>query len=506
VLDVIRKGQRWLTAIFIAVIGLVFVFLIGLGGPMRGGPSAGDVVTLDDIRFGQREFLRIRAQQEEAYRLQLGEQFDPRAAREMLDTMAVGSLVQRAILAHEAERLGLRVGKTEIQRILRDSPSFRDENGKFDNEAFSRYVEWEYGSQRNYLEHMRRLLLTQKMASLLLSQGQLSEAELRASVLYDLEQVRLAYVALETEALSPDVELTDQQIDDYLNSHEAEILALYEERQEDYHVPAQGKVRHILFAVDREAEESQVEAARERAEEALARLHANEEFEVLARELSDDPTSKDQGGDLGFVSPGELAGELEEVTVSLEPGVTSEIVRSDQGFHIVRVDERHESRTRTLDEVERELAREGAEMRAARDRANDLSAKLAQAIRDGKTLEEAARDEEVILERTALLRRRADSFVPGLGSAPELLAAAFAMAEGQSSPRVFPVGSRLALVQLIERKEPEPELLESTISTRRDRFQAAKSDATLRTWIELRRQELERDGRLFVDTDLIAGS
>jgi hypothetical protein len=144
-------------------------------------------------------------------------------------------------------------------------------------------------------------------------------------------------------------------------------------------------------------------------------------------------------------------------------------------------------------------------MRAARDRANDLSAKLAQAIRDGKTLEEAARDEEVILEHTALLRRRADSFVPGLGSAPELLAAAFAMAEGQSSPRVFPVGSRLALVQLIERKEPEPELLESTISTRRDRFQAAKSDATLRTWIELRRQELERDGRLFVDTDLIAG-
>ena len=383
-LDVIRKGQRWLTAIFIAVIGLVFVFFIGLGGPMRGGPSAGDVVALDDIRFGQREFLRIRAQQEEAYRLQLGEQFDPRAAREMLDTMAVGSLVQRAILAHEAERLGLRVGKTEIQRILRDSPNFRDENGKFDNEAFSRYVEWEYGSQRNYLEHMRRLLLTQKMASLLLSQGQLSEAELRASVLYDLEQVRLAYVALETEALSPDVELTDQQIDDYLNSHEAEILALYEERQEDYHVPAQGKVRHILFAVDREAEESQVEAARERAEEALARLHANEEFEVLARELSDDPTSKDQGGDLGFVSPGELAGELEEVTVSLEPGVTSEIVRSDQGFHIVRVDERHESRTRTLDEVERELAREGAEMRAARDRANDLSAKLAQAIRDGR--------------------------------------------------------------------------------------------------------------------------
>jgi peptidyl-prolyl cis-trans isomerase D len=366
-------------------------------------------------------------------------------------------------------------------------------------------VEWEYGSQRNYLDYMRRILLSQKMAALLASQGQVSEAELRASTLYELQQVRLAYIALETEALPPDVELTDQQIDDYLSSHEAEILALYEERQEDYQMPAQVKVRHILFAVDGDAGESPVESASERAEEALARLRAGEEFGALAQEYSDDLSSRDQGGDLGFVSPGELAGGLEEAAFSLEPGITSEIVRSDAGFHIVRVDERHEARTKTLDEVKRDLAREGAEALAARDRANNLSLKLAEAIRSGKTLEEAARDEEIVLERTALLRRRADSFVPGLGSAPELLATAFAMEEGQSSPRAFAVGSRLAMIQLIERKEPEPEAVESAVLARRDQFRAAKHDAVVRNWIEQRRYELQQSGRLLVDASLLKG-
>jgi peptidyl-prolyl cis-trans isomerase D len=504
VLDAIRKGQRWLTAIFIVAIGVVFVFFIGLGGPMkRSGPSGGAVVELGDIRLGQDEFLRVRARQEESYREQLGDQFDSRAAREMLDTMAMGSLVQSAILAHEAEALGLRVGRTEIQRLLRSSPSFRDDSGKFSNEAFSRYVEWEYGNQRNYLRYMRRVLLSQKLATLLYSQPQVSQAELRASVLYEQEQVELAYVAFDTEVLPPEVEITDQEIDDTLSSREAEIQELYEQRREDYQLPAQAKVRHILFAVDRDADEEEVESTRKRAEEALDRLRAGEEFKALAAELSDDPTSKEQGGDLGLVKPGELAAELEEIAFSLEADAIRELTRSDAGFHIVRVDERLEARTRDFEEVRRELARELAETVAARNRAEDLSQRLVTTIRTGTTLEEAARNEGLSLERTAPLRRRADGFVPGLGSASELLAAAFTMNEGQSSPHIFTVGSKLVLIQLLDSQEPDPEQVESQMQARRDRLQAAKRNALLETWIEQRRRELEEQNLLLIDDSVI---
>jgi peptidyl-prolyl cis-trans isomerase D len=504
VLDAIRKGQRWLTAIFIVAIGVVFVFFIGLGGPMeQSGPSSGAVVELGDIRLGQDEFLRVRARQEESYREQLGDQFDPRAIREMLDTMAVGSLVQSAILAHEAKALGMRVGKTEIQRLLRNSPSFRDENGKFSNEIFSRYVEWEYGSQRNYLRYMQRVLLAQKLASLLYSQPQISQAELRATVVYGQEQVELAYVALDAEVLPPEVEITDEQIDDALVSHEVEIQELYEQRREDYELPAQAKVRHILFAVERDADESEVEPTHKRAEEALSRLQAGEEFEALAAELSEDPASKDQGGDLGVVKPGELAAEIEELAFSLESGATSELTRSDAGFHIVRVDERLEARTQDFEEVRRELAREQAETLAARSRAEDLSQRLATAIRAGETLEQAARDKGLTLERTDPLHRRADGFVPGLGSASELLATAFAMNDGQSSPHVFTVGSKLVLVQLLKHQEPDPEEVESQMQARQDQLQDAKRNALIETWIQQRRQELEEQNLLLIDDSII---
>lgn len=469
----------------------------------RQGPSGGAVVELGDIRLGQEEFLRIRARQEESYREQLGDSFDARAAREMLDTMTVNSLVQSAILAHEAEALGLRVGKTEIQQLLRNSPGFRDETGKFDNEAFSRYVEWEYGNQRNYLRYMRRVLLSQKLASLLYSQPQVSQSELRATVLYDQEQVQLAYVALDAEALPPEVEISDQQIDDYLSSHEAEIQELYEQRREEYELPEQAKVRHILFAVDRDADEGEVETTRQRTGEALERLRAGEEFEALAAELSEDPASKEQGGDLGVVKPGELAAEIEEIAFSLEPGTASEVARSDAGFHIVWVDERLEARTRDLEEVRRELAREKAETAAARSRAENLSQRLVAALRSGKTLEEAARDEEVNLERTAPLRRRADGFVPGLGSASEVLATAFAMDEGQSAPHIFTVGTKLVLIQLLEHQEPEPEQVEGEMQARRDRLQTAKRNALLESWIQQRRRELEEQGRLLIDNSII---
>lgn len=504
-LDAIRKGQRWLTAIFITAIGIVFVFFIGLGGPMtRRGPSGNSAVELDDLRLGKRDFLRLRARQEELYREQLGDQFDPRASRQMLDAAALGSLVRRAILTHEARELGLRVSRSEIQRLLRDSPSFRNESGKFDNEVFSRYVEWEYGSQRNYLEYMQEILLSEKLMTLLYTQGRVSEGELRASTLYDLQQVRFLYVALDTDALPADEDLSDQQIQDYLSSHAAEVQALYEKRREEYQLPAQARVRHILFAVEHDADEDQVKTTRERAEEALAQLRAGADFEALARELSDDPASRDQGGDLGIVSPAEIAEELSEVAFSLEPGTTSEVVRSEAGFHILRVDSRQPPRTKTLEEVEGELAREGAAARLARDRAEALSLKLAEAIRSGETLEAAAADEGLAVERTPLLRRRADGFVPGLGSAPEVLAAAFAMDEGQSSQRTYPAGHRLAMIQLVERQEPEPEMLESAMQARRARFQATKAEEVVQSWIERRRQELEQSGRLFIDTSLIA--
>ena len=89
-LESIRRGQRWLTAIFISVIGVVFVFFIGLGGPLReNSPSGNAVVQLDHIRVSPADYQRARAGQEERFRDGLGDQFGGSGAQSFIDAQAI---------------------------------------------------------------------------------------------------------------------------------------------------------------------------------------------------------------------------------------------------------------------------------------------------------------------------------------------------------------------------------------------------------------------------------
>lgn len=506
-LDSIRRGQKWLTGILVALVGGVFVLFMGLGRPLRiAGPAQGTVVQLGDIRIDRGDFLRARAQQADAYRKQLGDQFDSKVGRSFLDSQALRTVVERTILAHEAEALGLRVGKQEIQRVIVRSRGFADESGHFDEKRFQDYVQYEYGSQRNYIEFMRRILLGQRMARLLYTQGEVSEGEARASALYRLEQAQIGYVAVDTESLPTGSEISEEEIATYAETHEADLQMLYQDRLEDFQLGSQLRLRHILFELGPTPTPGELEEAQKRAEAALARLEAGDDFGTLATELSDDPSTKDSGGDLGLVEPDEIASELALAANGLEPGQHSGVVRTDRGLHLVKLEERVEAGARPFAEVRDELAREGAIKQAASARADEITDALAQAIRDGQSLEQAARERELTLERTGMLRRRADGFVVGLGASPELLATAFALRlDKPSSPEIFAVGTKLVLIQLLDRSEPSATDLAATIAGERDRLREAKKNAFLQGWLEARRSELLKTGDLLIDNSIVEG-
>jgi peptidyl-prolyl cis-trans isomerase D len=505
-LESIRRGQRWLTGMLVALIGGVFVFFMGLGGPLQGdAPSQGLVVELGDIRLGQVDFQRTRAQQAEAYRQQLGDQFSSDVGASFLDAQALRVLVERAVLAHEAETLGLRVGRAEIQRLIRDSPGFRNEEGKFDAEGFTSYVEYEYGTQRSYLDYMRQALLGQKMAQLLYTQGEVSEGEARSAALHRLQQVQLAYVAFDSESLAEDVEISAEEVAAYAASHEQELQAVYEVRLADFKKPEQLHLRHILFE-PAGSSEPELARARERADDAFRRLGEGEALETLARELSDDESTRELGGDLGFVDPQQIASEVALAAASLKAGERSGVTRSDRGFHIVELAERVAAGARSFEEVRDELASEAARKLEARERAHEQSDALASAIREGNSLEEAARELEAPIERTGLLRRRPDGFVPGLGSSSKLLATAFALTpEHASSDEIFSVDAKQVLIQLLERTEPEPSELEAALKGEQERLATEKRNSFVQTWIDERRTQLIETGQLRIDNSILAG-
>jgi peptidyl-prolyl cis-trans isomerase D len=505
-LDIMRKGQRWLTLLFVSVIGAVFVFFMGAGGGFGpgDGPTGNAVVQLRDTRLSINDFQRLRTQQESMFREQMGEQFDSRTAAAFLDSQTLRVLVESAVLADSARGLGMEVSREEIQRIVRASPGFRNESGQFDVKAFESFAAYEYGSQRNFLASMRQDLLRQKMVALLYGQVSVSDGEARDAALYGLEQIRLAWVGLDTAFLGESERPDEEAVTAYLAANREELLAVYEERSAEYASPETVEARHILIALDGTEDEAALAAARERADAARTRVVEGEAFEDVARELSEDPGSRDQGGNLGKFARGDNTPVFEEAAFALQPGDLSDVVQSDAGFHVIELVAREEANTRSFDEVGQELAREAAEKAAAETRAAELTAKLTAAVAGGQSLEDAARAEELTLERTGLLRRRPDGFVPGLGGAPDLLNAAFALdMEAASSTQVFEVGTRRVMIQLLERTSPTDVELEDAIYAQRDNLLAGKRNRRIQDWVDQKRTALEERGELLVNAELV---
>lgn len=504
-LESLRRGQRWLTGIFVAVIGLVFAAFIGLGGPFQQGGGTGDaVVTLDDERFTISDFERIRQQQEDRYREALGDQFDSRTARNFLDTQSLRMLIDSAVMAQAAQELGFRVTREEIQRAVRDIPGFRDETGRFDQEAFIAQVEWVYGSQRAFLRVLREDLLKQKLARLLAEQARVSEAEAREAARYQLEQAQIAFVAFDTSTLPPGEELTDEDLQTYLDAHREEVLAEYEARRSEFTTPERVHLRHILIRVEDDSDPEAVADARARAEEARERILEGASFEDVAMELSEDPGSREQGGDLGFVARGDVSGELEAAAFSQEEGVVGEVIQTEAGFHVVLVEEREAPGEKPFEEVALELARRNAEAERAAELAVEHAAALSEAVRSGESLEDAARARELTLERTGLFRRRPDGFIPGIGASPELMATVFSLSlDAPSSPRVFEVGSKRVLVQLLDKPPIDPAELAEATRAQREQMQEARRNTLVQEWVDARRTQLMNSERLFVNADLV---
>jgi peptidyl-prolyl cis-trans isomerase D len=503
-LDVLRRGQRWWTAIVVVAVGGVFAVFIGLGGnPLKGGGGPDAVIQIGDYRVGLAEFERVRQAREEEFQEALGEAYDARAMAEAIDSAAVRLLVERTILALEAERLGLTVTKREVEREILSIPSFRDEAGAFDKEGFDRWVAWEFGSERAFLEQQRRLALAQKLLRLIRSQATVSEGEVREAVRQRLEGARIAAVVLDPTRIPADFPRDEAAIQTLLAERGDAVRKLFEERSEQFNVPERTRARHILLRVGKDAPPEEVAAVEERGRRVLERLAAGEAFAALAEELSEDPGSKAAGGDLGYFPRGQMVPAFEAVAFALEPGARSDLVRTDYGFHVILVEDRKPAEVKSFEEVRGDLAYELLGREEAERRARGTAEALAEAVRQGRSLEEAAREQELTLERSGVLQRRPDGFVPGVGASPELLATAFTLPPGQSSPRIFDVSGKLALVQVLERSEPSAEEVGAQLAAERERRQREKLERYLQTWIAQRQDELVEAEDLVVRLDAI---
>lgn len=309
-----------------------------------------------------------------------GRQTIPRALEALYARQVVDQLIFERLLELEAQRLGIRVTEEEqSERIKRLVPSV------FAGETFvgrERYETEVYGrfemSVPEFEEIIRKSLLEGKFRRLVTDGISVSPEEVELEFRKRNEKVRLEYVVVkpgELEARVPvsDADLTlffekkkeryqvperrsiryallDQaQLRESVPVSDDELRAYYNQHIDRYRVQNRTRVNHILFKTVGKSD-AEVEEIRRKAEDVLKKARSRAKFEDLAKQHSED-TTKDAGGDLGWIVQGQTVAEFEKVAFSQPVGTISDVVKTQYGFHIIRVAERQNARTQSFEEV-----------------------------------------------------------------------------------------------------------------------------------------------------------
>lgn len=380
--DIVRNNRR-LVQWFLVLITLPFAFW-GIDSYVRGDAGGDVVASVGGSRIGAQEFQQALREQQERMRPALGGNVDPALLDNPEMRLAVlQGLVNQRLMAQHAAKSRLSVSNQQLVQFISSAPSLQ-ENGKFSPQRYDMLVASQGLSKEAFEARVRQDLAMQQA---LLAVGsafpgrvgaerwlaaQLEEREIAEAVLrpdayaaqvklapeavknfYDAnrkqfelpEQVRAEFVVLSLEKMAAEV-----------SPSEEEIRAYYQSHPERYRQGEERRASHILITAPKDGDDK---AARAKAEELLAQLRkAPGDFEKLARQHSQDPGSAGNGGDLNWFGRGMMVPPFEQAAFALKENQISELVRSDFGYHIIKLTGVRAERARPFDQVRAEIAAE----------------------------------------------------------------------------------------------------------------------------------------------------
>lgn len=483
-LDVLRSNAKSTLTWFI-VAGLVVIFAVnfGPGSFSRGGCGASSThwaARVNGRTISPQEWEQQYTRLVQSYQAQAGEAFTRELAAQLgLGQQAMEQVVDRELVVQEARRRGLTIGPHELTKAVHAMPGFQV-SGRFDFELYRDSVRQTYGSTAKFEAVLKEDLLYQKMRAALVETVKVSDAEVRDAFEAESDKVALTFVRFpiawaEAEVAKPSA----AEVEAFAQKEAARIAKFHEENRSRFDQKKRVRVRHILARVPPDADDT---AAKKKIEAARARIAKGEDFAAVASAMSDDAATKARGGDLGFVTEGPLDDAFAAAALSLAAGQVSEPVRTPSGWHLVKAEEVIPAKRIPLEAARLDIARE----LIVKDRAAALATARARAaldaVRKGKDLEALfpkggkgpkLGGKELVAGETGTLGR-GTTFLPGLGTAPDLLAAAFAAKKGEVLDlQETPVGPVVAVVTLRESSdssafEAQRSALESRLRNRRE--------------------------------------
>jgi peptidyl-prolyl cis-trans isomerase D len=503
-LKVLRENVKYLSWILWVIIVLFVLFIfVDFGAGVGGRDNRSWTAKVGNTTISQNEFQRAYAMLESRYRRQLGDQYTPEVAKQMrLPLQALNKLVTDKILLREAGRIGLRVSDAEVRDAILQENAFHDDQGRFiGQDAYVRLLQANRYTPASFEEELREELLMQKLVSALRASLYVSDAEVEKAYRDQVERAKIRYIEVPRSRFA-DVVVPPAEVAAYFQQHrqdyrlpeqreapyllvegsrlldqvkvaDADVTAYYQGHQDEFKQDEQVRASHILLLVNDKRSDEQ---ARQQMEDLKRRIEKGEDFGAIARQVSEDPASKANGGDLGWFARGRMVKEFEDAAFSAPPGKLVGPIKTPFGYHLLRTAGRRPGGVEPFAEVREQIrARLGFEKarQLAETKARDLAQRLTeQKPKSPADLQALAKDNPGVTF-TATGKFSQQEPVPGLGLVQSFNAAVFAAKPGDVvGPIDIPRGQAVAWVpasypaHLAELSEVEPKVKQALTTSK----------------------------------------
>jgi peptidyl-prolyl cis-trans isomerase D len=503
-----NRAAKYILAGFLLILAASMVtYLIPGFMSDSAGSESGVVARVGDQDIRRDDVARIV--QDEAR-----QQNYPPALLPYLQQRAVQELIQQAEITYEGERMGLKVSDKELRDELQTG-AYKETlfpGGKWIGTDQYKALLGQYNLTVEKFEHDVKLsLLRRKLFSVVAANAAVPDSQIEQAYKDKNTKVKIQYALLQLDDVMKSVKPTDTELKAYFEANQAryqnaipekrqlkyfivndqdlagkitmddsELQRYYSAHQDNYRVQDRVKVRHILIETpkpgpDGKPDQKGMDEARAKAQDVLKQVKAGGDFAALAKKYSQDPGSKDKGGDLGWLIKGQTVAEFEKTAFGQSKGQTSDLVQTQFGFHIIRTEDKEEAHVRPLSEVKPavEAAVKQEKLNALQTKISNEAADLAQK----QGLEKAAAKYGAQVVQSNMVART-DS-LPGIGSQPNFMDAVFTTRE-KAGPQIGRIPTGYVVFEVTKVEPPRKPSFEEIRDRVANEFKNERANDILR--------------------------
>jgi peptidyl-prolyl cis-trans isomerase D len=461
-LDRMRRHRNWLKwSLAIVVVSFVLLYIPSfLNDSTQGAAGNSVVASVDGRDITAAHFRRVYQQQMQQYRQSYGANVDERLLKQLgIDQRIVQQMIQEEVSLAEAARLGIAASDAEVRERILALPAFQD-NGQFiGDQRYRQLLQMQMPPMRpaEFEDQVRRSIIAEKLEAAVTSWITIADNEVDAEYRKRNEKVKLAVVSFPSTKYREGATATDEEVAKQFDAHKdtyrvaekrkvryltidqeslrakatvtgQQIERHYNDNIQQYSTPEQVRASHILIKTSGAAEEDT--AAKKKAEDLLAQVKKGADFAELAKKNSQDEGSAVKGGDLDFFGRGAMVPEVDKVAFELQPGQTSDLVKSQFGYHIIKVTDKRAATLKTLADVRTQIE-DQLKVEQAQDAAQKLASEVAAELKKPADFEKVARARGLQTGESGLFL--VEEPVAGIGFSPAVTQRAFIMKDGEVS-------------------------------------------------------------------------